>query len=192
MELGTQLKMIQAQRIIPAARKLKDLEKLWEMDYKTIILLDSHINQLKSIVGSTQKHGKRILVHLDLVQGLKSDEFGAEFVSQTIRPDGVITTRGSTVPKIKQNKLISVQRMFLLDSSALQKAIRLVEKTKPDVIEVLPGVIPHMIEKVHQETRLPVIAGGLIETQEQIEQALEAGAAAVTTSRVELWKAYHP
>ena len=37
------------------------------------------------------------------------------------------------------------------------------------------------------ETDIPVIAGGLIETKEEIYKALSAGAAAVSTGARELW-----
>ena len=38
------------------------------------------------------------------------------------------------------------------------------------------------------ETAIPVIAGGLIETKEEIYKALGAGAAAISTGSKELWR----
>jgi glycerol uptake operon antiterminator len=52
----------------------------------------------------------------------------------------------------------------------------------------MPGVIPHMIEEAHARTNIPVFVGGLIRTVADVERALEAGAAAVTTSKAELWR----
>ena len=93
--------------------------------------------------------------------------------------------------KTKQNGLIAIQRLFLLDSSALEKSYTLLERTQPDYIEVLPGVIPHIIKEVKERSGIPIFAGGLIRSVSDVEQALGAGATAVTTSNTELWQQYH-
>ena len=40
---------------------------------------------------------------------------------------------------------------------------------------------------VEKTISLPIIAGGLIECCEEVENAIKAGASAVSTGRVELW-----
>jgi glycerol uptake operon antiterminator len=178
------------QSILPAIRKMKDLEKLMASSYAYIVLLDSHIGQIKSIVDLAKSSGKNILLHVDLVEGLKNDEYAAEYLCQHIRPAGLISTRASVITKTKQNGLLAIQRLFLLDSSALEKSYVLLERTQPDYIEVLPGVMPHMIKEVKERTGIPIFAGGLIRAVSDVENALEAGATAVTTSHAELWKHY--
>lgn len=182
---------LQEQRILPAIRRMKDLEKLLKTSYTYIVLLDSHIGQLKSIVDLGRANGKKLLLHADLIEGLKNDEYAAEFLCQSIRPAGIISTRGTVITKTKQNGLIAIQRLFLLDSSALEKSYTLLERTQPDYIEVLPGIIPHIIKEVKDRSGIPIFAGGLIRTVGDVEQALGAGATAVTTSNTELWQQYH-
>ena len=58
----------------------------------------------------------------------------------------------------------------------------------PDYIEVLPGVVPKIISEIREKTGKPIFAGGLIETIEEVEAAIEAGATAITTSDRALWK----
>lgn len=181
---------LQDQSILPAIRKMKDLEKLMKSSYTYIVLLDSHIGQLKSIVDLGRAHGKQLLLHADLIEGLKNDEFAAEFLCQSIRPAGIISTRGNVITKTRQNGLIAIQRLFLLDSSALDKSYTLLERTQPDYIEVMPGVIPHIIKEVKERSGIPIFAGGLIRSVDDVEQALAAGATAVTTSNHELWQHY--
>ncbi|WNR44458.1 glycerol-3-phosphate responsive antiterminator [Paenibacillus roseipurpureus] len=181
---------LQEQSILPAIRKMKDLEKLMKSAYTYIVLLDSHIGQLKSIVDLGRANGKKLLLHADLIEGLKNDEFAAEFLCQTIRPAGIISTRGNVITKTRQNGLLAIQRLFLLDSSALEKSYALLERSQPDYIEVMPGVIPHIIREVKERSGIPIFAGGLIRSVEDVEQALSAGATAVTTSNHELWKHY--
>ncbi|MDB5054316.1 MAG: glycerol uptake operon antiterminator regulatory protein [Bacilli bacterium] len=181
---------IQEQKILPAIRKMKDLEKLLQSSFEYIVLLDSHIGQLKSIVDLVKSHQKKLLLHVDLVEGLKNDEHAAEFLCQSIKPAGLISTRGNVIVKAKQNGLIAIQRVFLLDSSALEKSYLMVERTQPDYIEVLPGVMPNFITEVRERVGIPIFAGGLIRTVTDVENALNAGATAVTTSQMELWRHY--
>lgn len=176
------------QLILPAARKVKDLEKLMKLSYEYIVILDSHISQIRSIVELAKSHGKKPLLHADLIEGLKNDEYAAEYLCQVVQPAGIVSTRAGVIAKTKQNRLLAIQRLFLLDTNALEKSYAMFERTKPDFIEVLPGVIPHIITEVSERTGIPIFAGGLIRTVNDVEQAIRAGASAVTTSNAELWK----
>jgi glycerol uptake operon antiterminator len=180
------------QQILPAVRKMKDLEKLISSSYEYLVLLDSHVSQLKSIVDMAKAHHKKMLLHADLIEGLKNDEYAAEFLCQMIGPAGLISTRANVIIKTKQNGLLAIQRLFLLDTNALEKSYTLLERTKPDYIEVLPGIMPHIIREVHERTGISIFAGGLIRTVQDVENAVAAGATAVTTSRSELWDHYAP
>lgn len=176
------------QKTLPAARSIKELEDMLDSNYTYIVLLNSHIGQLKSLVQLAKSKGKKMLLHADLVQGLRNDEYAAQFLCQDVKPAGLISTRKNVVLTAKKHGLISIQRLFLLDSIALESSYKLLETTKPDYIEVLPGVMPHIIKEVYEKTGIPIVAGGLIRERREVENALKAGASAVTTSRRELWK----
>ncbi|MGQ7280197.1 MULTISPECIES: glycerol-3-phosphate responsive antiterminator [Brevibacillus] len=180
--------MLGSQTILPAIRHMKEFERVLESRYDTIILLESHICQLKSIADLARRHGKKLWLHADLVQGLKNDEHGALFLCQEIKPAGVISTRSQVITTAKKKGLVTVQRLFLLDSGALETSYKILEQTKPDFVEVLPGVMPHIITEIREQIRIPIIVGGFIRTREEIESALAAGAIAVTTSDRNLWK----
>ncbi len=167
---------------------MKDLEKLLTRPFKYIVILDTHIGQLQPLVQLAKSHGKQPLLHADLIGGLRNDEDAAEYLCQVIKPAGIISTRAGVITKTKQNGILAIQRLFMLDTNALEKSYALVQKTEPDYIEVLPGVIPHMIKEVKERTGIPVIAGGLVRTVEEVEEAVRAGAVAVTSSRKELWQ----
>ncbi|CAM4097660.1 glycerol-3-phosphate responsive antiterminator [Lederbergia lenta] len=178
------------QKILPALRNFKQFEQLLNSPFEYIILLEAHIGNLKNIMQEANKYQKKVLVHADLIQGLKNDDYAADFICNDIRPAGIISTRSNMMTKAKSKKIIAIQRTFLLDTIALEKSYQLIERTKPDFIEVLPGVVPHLIKEVHSQTNIPVIGGGLIRTVEEVEAALEAGACAATTSHRELWDYY--
>ncbi|WP_112179229.1 MULTISPECIES: glycerol-3-phosphate responsive antiterminator [Paraliobacillus] len=174
--------------ILPAIRDLKDLEKVANSNYEYVVLLNTHIGQLKSLVKMLHDHDKKVLLHADLVKGLKSDEFAAQFLCRDIRPEGLISTRKNVLLTAKKAKIITIQRLFLLDSIALDSSYNMLDSIQPDLIEVLPGIIPHIIKEIHDKTNVPIIAGGLIRTIDEVNAALEAGATAVTTSNRNLWE----
>ncbi len=176
------------QVILPAARHMKDFEKILESPYEFGVFLDTHIGQLRSIFDLARRHGKKMLLHADLVQGLKNDEYATEYLCQEIKPFGLISTRSNVILRAKQKGVLAIQRIFLLDTNALEKSYALLAKTQPDFIEVLPGAMPKIISEVFEQTNIPILAGGLIRTVDDVNQALRAGATAITTSNRELWQ----
>ncbi|MGX1901231.1 glycerol-3-phosphate responsive antiterminator [Thermolongibacillus altinsuensis] len=182
----------QGQKILPAVRSMKDFEKLLKMNYQYGVFLDIHIGMLKSVYEYANQHQKKMFLHVDLIQGLKSDEYATEFLCQQLKPYGLISTKSSVITKAKQKGVLAIQRTFIIDSNAMEKSISLIEKTNPDYIEVLPGVVPKVIRQLREKTGKAIFAGGLIESPEEVEEALNAGAIAVTTSNVELWRHFEP
>ncbi len=176
------------QVILPAARNIKDLERMMTLRHEYIVLLETRLAQLHMLVGLAQRHGKKVLLHADLVQGLKHDEYGAQFLCQVIKPEGIISTHSSVIATAKKHSLISIQRVFLLDSHSLETSFRVVGASRPDYIEVLPGVIPGVVREVAQRTQVPIIAGGFIQTEDDLRRILEWGACAISTSTEKLWR----
>jgi len=169
--------MIEGQTILPALRDMRDLEKFVTGPFRVGVLLEVHVARLDAVFRLLEAHDKHVFVHLDLIQGLKADEYATEYICQTYRPYGIISTKGSVILKAKQKH----------DSSSLERSYRLIKRTQPDYIEVLPGLVPKYIRAVKAETGIPVFAGGLISSTEEVEAALEAGATVVTTSDQRLW-----
>ncbi|MFC4401851.1 glycerol-3-phosphate responsive antiterminator [Gracilibacillus xinjiangensis] len=180
--------MMQLYGVLPAIRNMKDFERVLESEMPIIILLETRIAQLNQLVKLIRKKNKKILVHGDLINGLKVDQYGMEFLIRDVKIDGVISTRANVISMAKKNNIVAIQRLFAIDSSAIEKNLELVMKTQPDYIEVLPGIVPSIIQEIIDKTGIPVIAGGLIKTEEDVDHALNSGAKAITTSRAELWK----
>lgn len=51
----------------------------------------------------------------------------------------------------------------------MEKSCNLLEKTKPDYIEVLPGALTDVIAEVKERTGVPILAGGFIRTVDDVE-----------------------
>lgn len=179
--------MDQPTGIMPAVRHLKDFEKAVISEHRWIVLLDTRLALLKQLVKYVKRENKKVLIHIDLIQGLKADEYGVEYIAREIKPEGIISTRGSVIESAKKHHLLAIQRLFLLDSLSLDSNVRLSGRSKADYIEVLPGTMPELIKRIQGETDIPIIAGGLITSREDVEKAFEAGSIAVSTSTTELW-----
>ncbi len=175
------------QKVLPAIKQMKDFETVLNSEYEYMVMLDLHISQLAGIMKYARSKGKKLLLHADLIQGLKNDKYSAEFLCQCLKPAGLISTRGEVLQTAKKNNILAIQRLFLLDTIALETSYKLAKKIQPDFIEILPGVLPTFIKKVNEDTKIDIIAGGLIYEEQEITSAIDAGAKAVTTSRKELW-----
>ncbi|MBN8193245.1 glycerol-3-phosphate responsive antiterminator [Bacillus sp. NTK074B] len=178
----------EGQKILPAIRSMKDFDKMLETSFEYGVFLDLHVGMLKSVFEFARKENRKMFLHLDLMHGLASDEYAAEYVCQEIKPYGIISTKGNVIKKARQKGVFATQRMFVIDSSAMNRSIELIQKTDPDFIEVLPGVVPKIIKEIGEKTGKPIFAGGLIDTVEEVKAALDAGATAITTSNRILWK----
>lgn len=179
--------MPELQEVLPVLRNMKDFERLLKSHHNYIIFLEVRLSQLQVLVRAAKQSNKKVILHADLIQGLKTDAYGFEFLIREVKPDGIISTRGNVIALAKKNHLMTIQRLFLLDSQALEHNIKLISQVKPDYIEILPGIIPSVIKEVYEKTGIPIIAGGLIRTAEDIELAYGGGAKAVSTSQPELW-----
>lgn len=175
------------QKILPASANMREFERFLDSPYEIGVFLDLHIAQLKNVSMLAKQHGKKMIYHVDLIHGIRNDEYATEYICQEFNPFGLISTKAGVIIKAKQKGVIAVQRIFLIDSHALEKSIKLIEKTRPDYIEVLPGAMPWMIKEVKERVKTPIFAGGLIRTQKEVENALQAGATAITTSKMDLW-----
>ncbi|OEL02551.1 glycerol-3-phosphate responsive antiterminator GlpP [Staphylococcus succinus] len=173
--------------ILPAVRSMKDLEKLTQTDYKECVLLDTHIGHIKSIMELFKKNHVETYMHIDLIKGMSHDEFACEYIIQNYHPKGIVSTKTKVINKAKALNTITVFRVFILDSHALNRSIELIKRVEPDFVEVLPGIATKAIQIINEETDTSVIAGGLINDIEEVDVAIENGAKYITTSDRKLW-----
>lgn len=173
--------------ILPAIRSMKSLEKLMRTDYKTCVLLDTHVGHLKSIMQLIEANQLQPFIHIDLIKGISHDEFACEYIIQSYKPKGIVSTKTKVIKKAKALGVITIFRVFVIDSQALERSIALIQRIEPDYVEVLPGIANKVIERIYNETGVKVIAGGLINTEREIQEAVDSGATYVTTSEYQLW-----
>ncbi|MBM7565000.1 glycerol-3-phosphate responsive antiterminator [Paenibacillus sacheonensis] len=153
-----------------------------------IFLLTGHIGVVKGYVDVFKEHHFPVFLHLEKIGGLSTDNYGLDYLAKVIKPTGIISTKTNVIKTAKKMGLVTIQRFFLVDSEGLDNIAKSLGQSEPDVIEVMPARIPDMIGKVKAFTSLPIITGGLLYEQGHIEECLRYGAAAISTSKPELWR----
>lgn len=154
-------------------------------DAEVLFHLGADIITVGDDIKAAKRNGKFVFIHIDLADGIGKDKTGIEWLKK-LGADGVISTRTQLIRAAHDNGLLAVQRFFMLDSKGMHSVAETIENTRPDLIEIMPGVIPKAL-KLFSRQEIPVIAGGLIETKQEVTAALSAGAVAVSTGRKELW-----
>lgn len=128
-----------------------------------------------------------VLLHIDLLSGLANDEAGVRYVATFPRLDGIITVRHHLAPLARKLGLMSVVRLFLQDGRAVDRGLSVIEKSRPDAVELLPGVAVVQVADRFRDLSIPFIAGGLVRTPETVKEILATGCKAVSTTNAKLW-----
>lgn len=183
------LDLLEAHPIIAAIRDENTLEAALQSPVSVIFLLNVALSNLKKRVKQIKESQKMVFVHLEMVAGLSKDQAAIEYLQAEVEPDGIITTKPNLIQPARNLGLLTVQRLFILDSLSVQTGLKMLQNNHPDLMEMMPGIIPKVIPEIKRQSRLPVIAGGMVSTKEEVIELLKNGAAAASTSQERLWYA---
>ncbi|WP_280768102.1 glycerol-3-phosphate responsive antiterminator [Salipaludibacillus daqingensis] len=179
---------LEQQRIIPTVRNQMECMEAVNRGAEYVILLHSDINELVSLQKLIKRRKTtKLFVHMDLIKGLSNDGEGVGFLHRYINPYGVVSTHPHIIKECRQKGMVTIQRFFLFDEMSVERCFKNVEKGNPDMIELLPGLIPEWITEIRKNTKKPILTGGLIKTEFDVQKALDSGALAITTSEQKLW-----
>lgn len=182
---------VEANPVIAAVKNDAGLQAAVEMEeIQVIFVLYGDVCTIPEILERIKAVGKKAMVHIDLIAGLSAKEISVEFIARQTRADGIITTKPALVRRAKELGIFAVLRFFVIDSLALKNIENLEMQcgtSRPDFIEVLPGVMPKVLGRIAKVSRIPMIAGGLITEKEDVIAALSAGAIAVSSTNQDVW-----
>lgn len=174
-------------QVIAAVRSEEQLKLALQSKANIIFLLAGNILHLESLINMAKKAEKLVFLHLEFMEGIAGDKSGIKYIAQILKPAGIVSTRSQAISMAKDNGLMAIQRLFLIDSTALKNGTKTIPASGADAVEVMPGIIPHIIYELTESMPLPIIAGGLVRTQAEIDAALQAGALAVSVGDPALW-----
>lgn len=173
--------------IIVAIKDEDGLNKCLESDSRIIFILYGDIISIPDIVSRIKDAGKIAMVHIDLVQGLHNKEVAVDFIKKYTSADGIISTKAPLISRAKELNLYTVMRFFVIDSMAYTNMERQIKAVKPDVIEILPALLPKKVQKIVEFAHRPVIAGGLVSDKEDVMALLDAGVTCISSTNEEVW-----
>ncbi len=176
------------QRVIPAISSHKDLKLFLQSPLPFGILMNFQLAQLPDLVETMKSYHKKVLVHSELIKGLASDEFGAIYLIQTLKVDGIISSKSKVIEVCKKRNVLGIFRFFLKDSISLEQSLEMARRCEADYYEILPALSTQILPDIKKQLDKPIWMGGLIQSEEHVLACYQAGASAVTTSNSTLWK----
>ena len=153
--------------VIAAVKDDEGLEKCLESESQIVFILYGDLIRIPQMVKKIKDAGN--------------------YIKQETLADGIISTKMAIVKRAKELGLVTVFRFFVIDSMAFDNIRKQYHTVQPDVVEILPGLMPKIITKVSKLVSCPVIAGGLIADKADIIGAIEAGATAISSTNQKTW-----
>ena len=173
--------------IIAAIKDDAGLEKCISSESRVAFILYGDIVTIPEIVAKVKASGKIAMVHVDLISGLSAKEVVVDFLKKYTQADGIITTKPNLIRHAKDLGFYTILRFFLIDSMAFEHIEHQVKLVRPDVIEVLPALMPKIVARICKIATTPVIAGGLISDKEDVMSLLDTGVISISSTNEKVW-----
>lgn len=181
------LEQLQINPVIAAVGNEEELALALTSDCRAVFLLMGDVLNIGKLTRRVQESGKLCVIHLDLIEGYSGKEIAVDAIHQETGAEGIISTRGALIRRAKQLGMAAIQRGFMLDSRSLNSFEQQIQLSKPDFVEILPGLLPKVIATLKKQVDVPIIAGGFIHEKEDVFAAISAGALAVSASSPMIW-----
>ncbi len=173
--------------VIAAIKDPDGLVKCKDCESRIIFILYGDILTIPGIIDTVKSYGKYALIDIDLISGLYPGEIAVDFIHENTKADGIISTHSAVIKRAKCLGLSTVMRFFVIDSMAYDSMERAARELSPDMIEMLPGVMPKVAKRIVAFSRVPVIASGLITDKEDVMALLDAGVTSVSSTNQLVW-----
>jgi len=174
--------------VIAAVQSQSALSAALSLRMPTLFLLNTDIFSAKASVDQGLTADCHVFLHMDLIDGLAASAKALDYVQHRIAPSGIISTKSTLIKYARAQGVFCIQRFFMVDSASFDNAVKITRKTRPNMVELMPGIIPDVIRRFTAEVDTPVIAGGLVTDRHQVIDALSAGAMGVSTGCRALWE----
>jgi glycerol uptake operon antiterminator len=174
--------------VVPAVRGAGSaLDGALAGEHAAIFVLGGDVFEILERVGRERRR-PFLCVNVDLVGGIASDAGGIRFLSRNV--GGIISTHRHVIELARGTGLLTIQRLFAIDSGAVERGLKLIKRASPDCVEILPGLAyPEIAGRYHEALDRPVLAGGLVRDRAAVSSILDTGAVGVSTSCQALWRA---
>lgn len=173
--------------VIASVTREEQIPNAVDSRVERVILMAGTIMTLDGIMKCLHKKGKQVYLHTEMVGGIGKDASAVEYLVEMFGINGIVSTKSSMIMAAKHAGIPSIQRVFAIDSAAVDTAIRMVRQCRPDEVELMPGLMPRVIRTFKEQAGVPLIAGGLIRSRGEVEAALTSGADFVSIGDESFW-----
>lgn len=179
--------LIEMNPVIPAVNQASQISEVIELECEIVFVLFGNIMNLPRYVERLKAANKIVFINIDLIDGLAGKKIAIDYIKKVAQADGVITSKASLIAEAKKADLMTIHRYFILDSRSLSALNKQFELSRADAIDIMPGLMPTVIQQIAESGPTPVIASGLVCTKQDILNALNAGAAGISTTNNVCW-----
>lgn len=177
---------LKTNHVVANINNLKNLDQALESKAKIIFLSAGNIFNLKEVSKKIFDKNKLLYINVDSIEGFSKDLLGLEYIIKNIRLSGIISSKENIVRKSMDFQVFTIFKIFISDYESLNKTIDLIKKNRPHCIEVYPGNISKVLNKI-SILNIPIISSGLIDSYEEVNNCIESGALGVTSENKNLW-----
>jgi glycerol uptake operon antiterminator len=178
---------IEENPVIAAVRKVEEANEAAQAQVTTVFLLHADIFNIKALIDKMKSCEKNVFIHIDFLEGIGRDNKALDYIAEVIRPDGIISTKSSSIRYAKEKGVFAIQRFFLIDSLSYDTTVKTAQSVQPDMVEIMPALMTGVIKRICRDISIPIIAGGMVEKKEEIIDILNSGAIGVSVGKKELW-----
>lgn len=154
---------------------------------KYAFIVFGNISNIAMIVKQLSKANIKSFIHIDHIEGLSNEDYTYKFLKNNVKAYGIITTRGQSIQKAHAEGLKVVQRSFIIDNRSIKQMIESIKRNTPDFLEIMPSITSYLIPCIQKEIDIEIITGGLMDTLDIYNQALNNGASMVSTTNMDMW-----
>ena len=147
----------------------------------------TELSRMMTVFREPRLEHVALFLHIDLVAGLENNEAGLEYLAEFSQLTGIVTVHHHLAAAAKRMNLLTVVRLFLSDTRAVERGLGVISKSKPNAVEILPAAVAVKVAGDFRSQPIPRITGGLCRTEADVTEAIDSGCLAVTTTSPKLW-----
>jgi len=186
------LEALKINPVIPCASNYKEIFIDNYKNIRVIYIYDIGILDLLEIKKINEKEKKYIILNIDSLRGISTDEEGADFIKKYLSIDIVSSSSPKLTARFRKRGFLTMQSIFVLDTLSTHKAIKLIEAGNPNIIDLRPGILYMNVRDalVSHFPDIPIVCSGFIDNGEKLKGMLSRGAIGITTSKKDLWELF--
>jgi glycerol uptake operon antiterminator len=150
------------------------------------IVANIELRKLRMVISTITKADRLAIVNIDSCDGISQEKGGIDYLAD-LGATSLLSTRMATIQRANRAGLLTMLKVFVTDRSTWPRSVKAIEQSDPNLVQIMPAPMLAHISAAEKKVMPPIVASGFVCSQEQVQQALRAGAIAVSSSDAGLW-----